>query len=338
MNYRLRFWAEVMEPPEIVESAFPLLKEFKAGVAVAVYPVSLTKKNASAFRKLLDAGIELTYWPLMEKEQGYFPGERNVDEYAAMVRHLVEWAEKNEVAPGRIAVDLEPPIQQLSSVLAAQGGVALVRSAVSAARENLDRGRYYRAKAILDELNYWVRERGIKTLAAVMPWVALELEGEYELIQDMSDTPAAGIEWDVLSPMLYVTMLAGTPGASLNTRDANWLIYDSCLKLRAKYGERAGVSLGLTGTGILDNEPVFQSPGDLLVGLRAALAAGVRDISIYSLEGIMNRAEPRGWFAAIRDAEPRLPERSQKIARSLSAVRYVYPTIARVVDWYRRPP
>ena len=128
------------------------------------------------------------------------------------------------------------------------------------------------------------------------------------------------------------------PGASLKTRDANWLIYDSCLKLRAKYGERAGVSLGLTGTGVLENEPVFQSPGELMIGLEAALAAGVRDVSFYSLEGLMNRAEPRGWFAAIHDAEPRLPERSEKIARSLSVVRHVYPTIARVVDWYRRPP
>lgn len=338
MKYDLRFWAELIEPPDIAKKALPLLEKFGAGVAVAVYPVSLTRKNANAFRKLLDAGIELTFWPLMEQEQGYFPGERNMDEYSAMVRHVVSWSEKNAVTPSMIAVDLEPPIQQLSKVFGASGGLGILRGAVGAARENLDRERYYRAKSVLEELNGWVQDQGIRTLTAIMPWVGLELEGDHELIQDMNETPVAGIAWDILSPMLYVTMLSGMTGGALNRRDANWLVYDSCVKLREKYGGRAGVSLGLTGAGVLENEPVFEEPEELVVGLQAALAAGVRDVSVYSLEGVLERDDPGAWLEALRAAEPRVPERSGKVARSLTAVRYVYPSVAKLVDWYRRPP
>jgi len=75
-----------------------------------------------------------------------------------------------------------------------------------------------------------------------------------------------------------------------------------------------------------------------VVGLEAALAAGVRDVSVYSLEGVLARNDPRQWFEAIRSAKANVPERSRKVADSLIAVRKVYPPVARLIDWYRRPP
>lgn len=334
MDYRLRFWAEFIAPPAIAAKGLELLADHRAGVAAALYPVSLTSENAEAFRELKSSGVELTYWPLMEREQGYFPGERNVDEYSGIVRHLLDWAEERGVLPDALAVDLEPPIQQMHRVTAAGTRVSRFMGVYNAARENLDRDRYLSAKAGLEELNRMVQGRGVRTVSAVMPWVALELEGEHELLQDMSETPVSGIRWDVITPMLYVTLL--TTGGLLNQRDANWLVYDSCLALRRKFGERAGVSLGLTGAGVLEDEPTFRMPEELIVGVQAALAAGVRDITVYSLEGVLGRRNPGAWFTALRGAEPRVPERSEKVARSLAAARYAYPPLARLVDWYRR--
>jgi hypothetical protein len=338
MKYDLRFWAELISPPEIIDRALPLLREFDAGVAVAMYPVSLTRENAAALHELKAAGVEVALWPLMEKDQGYFPGEGNLEEYSAMVRNLLDWALRNKVLPGTLAVDLEPPIQQLSRVFGARGGMAKLRGAFNAARHNLDKERYYTAKAVLDDLNGWVHVQGVKTLVAVMPWVALELEGDHELIQDMNETPVAGIAWDIISPMLYVTLLGGVAERVLNRRDANWLLYDSCRKMSEKYAHRAGVSLGLTGPGVLEEEPSFDDPSELVVGLEAALAAGVRDVSIYSLEGVLSRHDPRRWFEALRRAVPAVPEKSEKMARGLAAARRIYPPLARLADWYRSPP
>lgn len=334
MEYGLRFWAEFISPPEIVGRGLELLAAHGAGVAVAVYPVSLTTENAEAFRELKHAGVELTFWPLMEREQGYFPGERNIGEYRAMVSHLLDWAAGRHVLPDALAVDLEPPIQQMRTVTAADTRIARAMEIYSAARENLDLERYRTAKSALEDLNREVRGIGIRTISAVMPWVALELEGEHELLQDMSETPVGGIDFDVVSPMLYVTML--TAGGLLNRRDANWLVYESCAGLRARLGERAGVSLGLTGAGVLEDEPTFRMPEELLVGVQAALAAGVRDITVYSLEGVLARRNPAAWFTALRSADPKVPERSGKVSRGLAAARYAYPPLARLVDWYRR--
>ncbi|MHB8896465.1 MAG: hypothetical protein ACYC99_14980 [Candidatus Geothermincolia bacterium] len=338
MHYDLRFWEESLAPPDIAKKALPFLLEYKAGVAVALYPTSFTRRNVNAVRKMKEAGIEVTFWPLMEKEHGYFAGERNAPGYVALVKFLLDWAEKNDVMPDMIAVDLEMPIQQISKVMSASNPLSKLRGVYSSARENLDRERYYRAKARLEEMNSEIQDKGVRTLTAVLPWVGLEMETDYELLQDMSETPASGIGWDIVSPMLYVSMLEGMSGGAITRKDANWLVYDNCKHLRDKFGGRAGVSLGLTGGGVLEDEPVFGSPAQLLTGLNAALAAGVRDVSIYSLEGILSRDDPRQWFDAIRGAKPEVPERSRKVADSLTAARHVYPHVAKLVDWYRRPP
>lgn len=338
MRYELRFWEESLTPPEVVKTALPYLQAYKAGVALALYPTSLTRKNVNAIRKLKEEGIEVTFWPLMEKEHGYFPGERNAPGYAAFVTFILDWAQKAGVLPDMIAVDLEMPIEQISKVMSTSNPFAKLLGVYNSARENLDRDRYYRAKARLDQLNADIQDRGVRTLTAVLPWVGLELETEYELLQDMTETPASGIGWDVISPMLYVSMLEGMSGGAITRKDANWLVYDNCRHLREKFGGRAGVSLGLTGGGVLESEPIFGSSAQLVSGLEAALAAGVRDVTVYSLEGILSREDPKEWFEAVRRAKPKVPERSRKVADGLAAARRIYPHVARLVDWYRRPP
>jgi len=336
MHFELRFWEELLTPPDVVKKALPLLEEFGAGIAIAMYPASLTRKNANALVKLKEAGVEIAFWPLMDKEMGYFPGERNALAYSKLVRKQLEWASKNEVTPDIVAVDLEMPLQQMFKVMSAGNPFEKLRGVYTSARENLDRERYFRAKARLDKLNEEIQDQGIRTLTAVLPWVGLELEGEAELLQDMTETPASGIGWDVLSPMLYVSMIQGMSGGAIKSKEANWFVYDNCLKLREKYGGRAGVSLGLTGGGVLQAEPTFNNAAELVVGLEAALAAGIRDVSIYSLGGILSRQDPRAWFEAIRGSVPRVPERSWVVADGLTAARYVYPRFAKLIDWYRR--
>lgn len=325
-----------MAPPDIVKKGLPYLSKYRAGVGIAMYPVSLTRKNANALSKLKEAGVEVAFWPLMERERGYFACEGNLREYAALVRHQLGWAEKNGVLPEIVAIDLEMPIYQMLSVTQAGNVLEKAARVMSTAKANLDRERYYRSKAALDDLNCEIQDRGLRTLTAVLPWVGLEMEGDAELLQDMSETPASGIGWDVVSPMLYVSMLTGMTAGALSSRDANWIVYDNCSKLRAKYGGRAGVSLGVTGSGVLGEEPAFEDPSELAVGVSAALAAGIRDISIYSLSGTLAGGRPDDWFEAVRSAGPEMPERPARIAGLLTATRAVYPRVAKVIDWYRR--
>jgi hypothetical protein len=331
MRYDLRFWAEFISPPEIVEKALPLLKEFSAGVSVSVPEGSLSEENAEAFRAIKAAGVELTFWPLLEREKGYFPNEANVPAFKEMVHDLVAWAEDSGVVPDMIAIDLELPLEQISVLLGAPGGGGAGR-ALDMLKANLNPKRYREARSGLIELNSWIQNRGMKTLAAVLPWVAVELFGDGETVQDLMETPVAGIEWDLISPMLYVSMFEGMTGGRISAFDANSLVYETLVRLRNKYGGRAAVSLGATGTGVLGNEPIFETVEELMVGVEASLAAGARDISIYNLEGVISRENPRVWFEALKAARPRVPEKSVKVVRTLCALRNLYPVVSRLKD------
>jgi len=335
MRYRLRFWAENVPPAEIVDRAMPLLVEYSAGIACAVFSESLHDENARAFRAIKEAGVELTYWPLLSPENGYFPGEKNVPDFTQLVHRVVGWAGDNGIMPDMIAVDQELPFDQMVQLV--EEGTGSKSKALAAAgilHRNRDRQSYLKAKAELVELDGWIKARGVKTLSAVLPWVALELEGDGEMIQDMMETPVSGVAWDIISPMMYVSMLTGMSGGLISTRDANWLVFDTCLRLRTGHPRSAGVSLGVTGTGVLGNEPTFSNPGELITGVEAALAAGVRDISIYNLEGVISREDPRAWLEALRKARPRVPPRSRKVDLVLAAARNIYRPLAGIT---RRP-
>ena len=331
MRYALRFWAENITPLQIAERALPLLAEYGAGVAVSVYRESLTDENARALLEVKDAGVGLSVWPLLSREEGYFPNEKNAAPYAALVEEVLDWALDSGVVPDAVAVDLELPYGQMMAML--EGGTAgRSRAALRMLRENRDARRFRDSWEGMSKLNSLIHSRGVRTVAAILPWVALELEGGHVLVQDLMETPVAGIDWDVLSPMWYVSMFTGMTGGLISERDANWLLYEAGLSLRCRYGPRAGVSLGLTGTGVLGDEPVFSSPEGLMVGVEASLAAGIRDISIYNLEGILTSEDPRSWMDALAGARPRVPERSRKVSGALAFGRVVYPPLAALVE------
>ena len=329
MNYNLRFWVEHLDACETVERALPLLEEYGAGVCIATFERSLTESNAAALRTLGQAGLQVGLWPLLSLEQGYFPNERNVAAYDSHVRRVIEWAEENGAVPDLLAVDLEIPIDQMNSLLdrSRPGGL---KRLVDTMRDNRDPARYLRAKSCLNELNFWLHARGIRTIVALLPWVALEIEGDSELLQDLMETPVTGIGWDILSPMWYSSMFPGLTGGAITERDADWLGYDSCLWLKTRHPARAGVSLGVTGTGVLGDEQAFTNPEGLMVSVRAALSAGIRDISIYNLEGVLDSDDPAAWLEALHGAGPAVPPRSDRAARFLAAMRCAFPKLARL--------
>ena len=331
MRFDLRFWAENISPPEIVKNGLELLEEFSAGVGVAMFADSMTARNAKAFRKLKEAGIELMFWPLLPVEKGYFPGEKNVPEFVEFSRELVLWAEANDVAPDMIAIDQELPFGQMGEILEANPAGRVLKS-LRVSFSNLDRKSFQKAKTELLSFNAWARENGMRTLSACFPWVCLELEGKRDMLQDMMETPLRGIGWDIISPMSYASMIAGMSNGLITYKDANWLTYELCLGLKSSHPAQAGISLGVTGTGVLGNEPTFDSPEELLVGVEAALSAGVRDISIYSLEGTLARPDARRWFEMLRNASPKAPESSRKVRLGLAVARTAYPPLAWVIE------
>ena len=68
--------------------------------------------------------------------------------------------------------------------------------------------------------------------------------------------------------------------------------------------ERVHVSLGVTGTGKLGDEPAYERPEALALDVSAMRAEGVEELAIFCLEGLVGRSDAGRWVDVIRDARP----------------------------------
>ena len=77
-------------------------------------------------------------------------------------------------------------------------------------------------------------------------------------------------------------------------------LYEVGRELRRHLGDRAAASIGLTGVGVLGSEPHYARPDQLEPDVAALKAAGIEDLAIYNLEGILTSPQPEAWFEMIR--------------------------------------
>jgi hypothetical protein len=329
MRFRLAFWAENISPVEIERDALPLLIEYNAGVACALPRERVTGENALALKRIQEAGVEVSFWPLAGECDGYWPNERNASTFVAYVDELLEWASAHGFRPDRVAFDMEIPLEMMRA-LRESSGIDGLKCLAAILREDSDRTRFEASKEIFSAAVTRLRVKGITVEAAILPWVALEIYEGTDAIQDLTETPVSGIPWDSVSPMWYSSMIEGMTDGHIKEADGDSLAYMASVMLRSRLGKAASISLGATGCGVLGGEKVFDRPEDLVAGLSGALSAGIRDVSVYSLEGVLERPDPRAWFAALREARPKVPPHSAKAKRIITGARYVIPAIDRI--------
>jgi hypothetical protein len=66
-----------------------------------------------------------------------------------------------------------------------------------------------------------------------------------------------------------------------------------------RFGERGGISLGTIGVGAFDDEPCYRGPDELARDVAIATRAGITEISVFDLGGILRRPPPEAWLDAI---------------------------------------
>ncbi|MEW5947567.1 MAG: hypothetical protein AB1742_15365 [bacterium] len=311
---KIRVWAEYLKPGDVVKKKVTgLLKRYDVCLGMAFPPGSMNREYAGMMKAYEGEGLEVALWPLLDDESGYWVSERNADQFFDLVRRMYDWAEGRKFSIPWLAVDLEPPVYQLNRVKKAAG----VRRAAEAVRiymENRDRSRFYEAARRFGQAQEHVHARGARTLAAAMPLVVEDLVRCSTGIQNALETPVSVVHWDVVSFMLYTSMSTGyLKRLGMKPEDSRWYLYSVCSDAKNCLWDRAGVSIGVTGTGKLGDEPYYETPEELLPDMRAAKAALIEDVAIYNLEGILRGGKPEKWFEALVAAEPEIPRRSPKV-------------------------
>jgi len=276
---------------------------------VAVRPDADRDELARLVEAVQDRDLEIGVWPLVAKEIGYWPSVRNASRFSAYLFELLEDLDDHGVTPDWVAFDFEPPYQPNDTF--GSSFLRAFRRAVGHLVGTEGGGEGERApfeealatfRAAVERLN----ADGIGTLGVATPTVVGDLGRGLDWQQSL-ETPWSPLPWDRAGIMAYGSMIAGYSRGLLDYADARALHYQFLQRVHRTFGDRAHVSVGITGTGVYGDEPYYADPEELRRDVAAARAAGVEDIAVFCLEGILRKDRPHAWVEAMTDVEPAAP-------------------------------
>lgn len=161
--------------------------------------------------------------------------------------------------------------------------------------ENKNPKSFNYAKSIYSNLVEHLRLRGIKSMVTTIPFLLDDLEDGDEDISDMLDIPVYGVNWDVVSFMVYRTLF----GNILGTMPSAGLVEGYARSAVAFFGDRSSIDLGIAGDGYSSQE--------LIEDLSALCRAGVHKFHIYSLDTLLSLQSPSSFLSSIPDKPQYVP-------------------------------
>lgn len=288
------------------------MSKYDLALDLAVTSEDLDKEHADLIKLYNEEDIEVGLWPLMDHGSGYWVSEHNCKEYSGLLDEVFEFSKENDLNIDNIAVDLEPPVYQVLKIK--NGSLPnKLKTTMEILKTNLNDKKFEEAISEFGEIRDKIKDHGAESLAAIFDLTMLDHYSNQGNFQKLLGTPVLDIKWDHVSPMLYGSVLKGYSKGVINQGDVESWIYSRCKDTRKIFGNRSAVSLGLTSTGEFENEPYYRKPTQLKPDVQAAKVAGVNEISIWGLEGILNSEDPEKWFKTISKAQPKQPKRSRKM-------------------------
>lgn len=264
-------------------------------LAVAVFP-DQHEAAADLARRVAACDVPLVLWPLLGDRQGRWPNGTN---HEAFEEHAERLAARVPGTPP-VLFDVEPPIDWTRRALHGHAGR---RPGDRAAR-----------RASLRPVAERLRAAGHRVDVVVPPVVPFGVGWERLLATPVSDIGAARVE-----PMAYTSLFEGYSAGTIDRRVARDL-----LRRLAAEGPPA-LSLGVVGGGALGDERAYRGVDELADDVAIARALGVERLSLYALDGLLERTPIDPWLEAFTRTEPtaRLPGPTRRGAALIALARAV---------------
>lgn len=289
---RRRVWSEFLPFDEFRRpQTLRLLGTHDVEPILAVHVDADLQSLAETIRAAKKAGLRPWIWPLLAKDHGYWASEQNSGEWRARVDAILKTLESENARPSGVAVDLEPPLEIVNLTRSMQ-----VMEWMQLVRRHLDPIRFESSVRSWQTIASSLNSRGYETLGITTPMAAHDLGDGQPVWQDLLETPWIDVPWSSWGIMAYNSMVAGYSKGVLNIEEARACHHPLLVRMNESFGPRGHVSLGLTGTGVLEDEAVYSSPDDLALDVAAAKAAGIMDIGVFCLEGILDHSDPESWL------------------------------------------
>jgi hypothetical protein len=298
----LGLWSEFL-PDAQVRAALPWLASEGLGLMLAV-PASRIGDESLARLVVAAAavGVEVRAWLLLDEQDGYWPNEHNVAAMRTASLAFAAWREQAALPIDWVVFDLEMALARSRAVadaIATQGLVA----GLETIKQGRDPERFAANRAKLAALVGELHLVGLKVMCVTYPMVLDDRGDGDDDIQDELDVPVYGVPWDQAAFMVYQSLIYDLSG-SWHGPD---IVHSYAASAAADFGERAAVALGIVGTAGIDPVAMpYPDAATLRGDQAAAVAAGVRHLSIYSLDGLLAQPDRAEWVD--RAVAPRAPE------------------------------
>jgi hypothetical protein len=200
------------QPTPAVEAFFsntaviPAVQDIHANLAVAI--VDLSPGRAEVVHRLNLAGIPLTAWIVLPKEQGYYINADNAPAAVARIDEFERWTARYALRWTSVGLDIEPNFEELASLKGHAwrlAGYLLERS--------LDGARLRRARSAYSALIQRIQSAGYSVQTYQMPFIADEREAGSTLLDRLLGTVEVRGNLEVL--MLYTSYSPSTDSAMI---------------------------------------------------------------------------------------------------------------------------
>jgi hypothetical protein len=181
------------------------LKELGAGVALSTEDFSSVR--AQVVRRLSDAGIAMTAWIVLPKEQGYYVNVGNAAQTAARFAEFDAWTSEHGLRWEAVGLDIEPTLQEFGALTG-----DMPRLLSMAIQQAFDWERVRRAHDDYQALVRRMQARGYRVQTYQLSFIADERKAHSTLLQRIFGLVDVRGDEEVL--MLY-TSLSEPFGAAL---------------------------------------------------------------------------------------------------------------------------
>lgn len=251
------------------------------------------------------AGVSIALWPMIADAQGRWASCANAEAFADHARGQLRRLVDADAAPDELCIDLEPPLPMVRRMIDRDGrwdGIVGDRT----------KGTAELARLIAD-----AGAHGIASWGAVVPMILSDRPSAPSW-QRILGTPVDALPLQQVCVMLYTSLMVGYARGTLRRADAEYLLASGAQRARERWGPRASVALGAVGRGALGDEAVYGDIEELRADVALARAAGIDDLALFDLGGVLQRPRPEAWLDAFADpSSPATPPRASRRGRMI---------------------
>jgi hypothetical protein len=277
-----------------VANQLPVLARHQATLYLKVEPADLNAGLVDLIDSAGRHGVAVRYW-LQLPDNGIWLNENNVAGFQSFALEFLGWTTANHVAADWLIFDLEPAREDADTLFAAamSGDLAAL---VDLLGDRRDPARFEAARQSLSELVDALHARGVRVMAVTLPWIIDDRNDGDTDIQDVFNVPFEGVHWDEVSVMTYRPTFGDIFGIDLPPG----YVARYATTVRERFGDRAEVAIGNIGSAGRFVSPGYHDPGQLTPDVSAALSVGVRRISVFGLDGMVEHGDVDAWLSAAR--------------------------------------